>query len=141
LSSARKEATSFFSAELTQGPSLRATLLEERYEIDLNLKGVSVTEVQFNADSTKVVFGCSGGSVGILNLKTKKKDQFVTNHTHGYPIVGVTFNCNKDELLASGSADGTISVQSIDEEIKAIAQFTTNDVKKVFINCIEDDKT
>ena len=55
--------------------------------------------------------------------------------------MGVTFNCNKDELLASGSADGTISVQSIDEEIKAVGQFTTNDVKKVFINCIEDDKT
>ena len=87
-----------------------------------------------------MVFGCSDGTVGILNLKTKKKEQFITNHKYGYPIVGVTFNCNKDELLASGSADGTITVQrAVGEGIERIAEFETNDVRGSLKIGIEDD--
>jgi len=39
-----------------------------------------VTDVQFSHDSTNVGYGCSNGTVGILNLKTKKKDIIMTTH-------------------------------------------------------------
>jgi hypothetical protein len=48
-----------------------------------------VTDVSFNQESSKVAFGCSDGNVGVLNLKTKKKDILTTNHSKGQPIVAV----------------------------------------------------
>jgi len=79
-------------------------------------------------DSTKVLFGASDGSVGMLSLKTKKKEQFIVNHRHGYPVMSISFNCNKDELLASGAADGSITVQSMGDEVKPLIQVLTDEV-------------
>lgn len=70
---------------------------------------MTVTCVNFNQDSSKVVFGCSDGSVGLLNLKTKKKDVLSANHKHA--VVAVAFNCN-DSMLASASDEGTIQIYS-----------------------------
>lgn len=81
-------------------------------------------------DSTKVLFGASDGSVGMLSLKTKKKEQFIVNHRHGYPVVSISFNCNKDEMLASGAVDGSITVQSMLDEVKPILQVYTDEVRQ-----------
>lgn len=71
---------------------------------------MSVTDVAFtNLDSQRVGYGCSDGQVGILNLKSKKKDMLATGHQGGSPIVATQFNLN-DHILASAFADGAISV-------------------------------
>jgi WD40 repeat protein len=74
-----------------------------------------VTDVSFNQESSRVAFGCSEGTVGVLNLKTKKKDILTSSHSKGQPIVAVQFNSN-DQLLASGSSDGTICVMGLGEQ-------------------------
>ena len=68
-----------------------------------------VTDVEFSHDSLSVGYGCSNGTVGILNLKTKKKDLILTTHKPGMPIVAVHFNMN-DTLIASASIDGSVHV-------------------------------
>lgn len=82
-----------------------------------------MTDVKFSHDSTSVVYGCSNGTVGILNLKTKKKDLIITTHKQGVPIVAVHYNMN-DTLVASASIEGSIFVQGTSESNKTAASFS-----------------
>lgn len=66
-----------------------------------------ITCLTFNNDSSKVAYGCTDGSTGILNLKTKKKDAIENNHKH--KVIGISYN-NNDSLLASASVDGSICI-------------------------------
>ena len=70
-----------------------------------------------------MAYGCSNGTVGILNLKTKKKDLIMTSHRSGIPIVAVHFNMN-DTLVASASTEGTIFVSGTSDNNKTSASFS-----------------
>lgn len=71
-----------------------------------------MTDVTFSQDGTSIGYGLSNGKVGILSLKTKKKDFIMTTHSQGNRIVAVHFNMN-DTLIASASVDGTICVNGV----------------------------
>ena len=70
-----------------------------------------INTLSFSSDGSRVAYGCNDGTVGILNLKTKKKDIMQTTHgANG--IVSVQFN-NNDSLLGSASIDGTVNVLTL----------------------------
>ena len=59
-----------------------------------------------------MAFGCDDGSVGIVNVRTKKLELNIRDHDQAYQIRAVAFNCY-DTLLASASSDGELIVNAL----------------------------
>ena len=82
---------------------------------------MSINDVCFSSNSCLVAFGCSDGSIGVLNLVTKKIDMQGLSGAHqpGVQVCAVSFN-NNDTLLASASVDGLICVRNLSSPTNTI---------------------
>ena len=83
--------------------------------MELCPRGVTITDIAFSSTSILIAFGCDDASAGIVNVRSKKLETVIRDHDPAYSIKAVMFNCY-DTLLATGSSDGELIVNSLDSD-------------------------
>jgi WD40 repeat protein len=77
-------------------------------------RGATVIDLQFSSNSRLLVFAGDDTSVGILNTMHHRVDAIFMDHDKNYSCTSVSLNLS-DNLIASGSSDGTLIIRSIKE--------------------------